>query len=164
MAVHNRLRRGKRRSPKSKVREAGLQQGQKSRSCRSLSRSFNAVRKLVGKKFPTLKKTKLNTSCPHVKKAHSHHQIKNSDGSGKAWRNFMHTAHFDNTICAHPHAESEVTMGHQVGLLLHEFGHLICDLTGTKNTQACADRMIKKHFGITIQYTEPGRLQYAEVA
>lgn len=125
----------------------------------NLAYAFDTVKRLVSGVFPELGKVGLYIGCPHSLMKHSHHQIKNSDKSGKNWRAFMHTNHFPSTICVHPHAETELRLRNLMGMFLHEFGHQIADIEKIPNTQEAADRMVKKYFGIDIKYEGPGRVQ-----
>ncbi len=129
-----------------------------------LTRAFHKVKKAVSRVFPELAKVRLYIGCPHALEKHSHHQWKDSDRSGKMWRAFMHTGHFDDTICVHPHAEGELSERQKIGMLFHEFGHIINDLMGYKNTQKNADASIRKFFGLEIKYEGPGRVQYIDLS
>jgi len=146
------------------VRKAGgtWQQAAATTGFPNLSYAFDQVKKTVSTVFPKLAKTGLYVGCPHAMAKHSHHQIKNTDKSGKNWRAFMHTGHFDDTICVHPHADKELEMKNLIGMTFHEFGHLINDIVGLPNTQKNADAVIKKYFGVDIKYGGPGRVQYVE--
>lgn len=128
-----------------------------------LAFSFSSVKDAVSRVFPELADTKLFVGCPHQDTKHSHHQLKNSDGSGKNWRAFMHTNHFKKTVCVHPHADTELQTRNLIGMLLHEFGHLINDIIGLPNTQKNADGAIERYLGIKIKYSNPGRVQYADL-
>lgn len=129
-----------------------------------LAYAMGEVKRVVSAIFPELAGTKLFVGCPHTMEKHSHHQVKDTDRSGKNWRAFMHTGHFDNTICVHPHAEKELKMDQLIGMVFHEFGHRIADLKKVKNTQKNADLMIEKYFGIKIRYRGPGRIQYVRAS
>lgn len=128
-----------------------------------LAFSFSSVKDAVSRVFPELADTKLFVGCPHQEGRHGHHQIKDTDKSGKNWRAFMHTNHFKKTVCTHPHAETELPGRNLIGMFLHEFGHLINDVVGLPNTQKNADWVILKYLGIPIKYSNPGRIQYADL-
>jgi len=138
----------------------------------ALGSSFRSVRKLVSQQFPSLKKTQFHLDCPVLKEVHVHRPDHYWRKRGREWRNFMHTGHGGEwNICVHPHAEYEVTIGHQQGLFLHEFGHIIANLLGIESSEENADAVILQYFGIPIEYTElpesqdrHGRgLQYVEI-
>lgn len=74
----------------------------------------------------------------------------------------MHTNHFPEVICVHGHAEKELPLKNLIGMLLHEFGHMINDIIEIPNTQKNADAVIYHYFGIAIKYSNPGRVQYAD--
>ncbi len=126
----------------------------------NLVKAFHQVKEVVQTRFPALSDVGLYIGCPHSMKKHSHHQIKNTDRSGRNWRAMMHTGHFRKSICVHPHADTELKMRNLIGMLFHEFGHIINDIVGLPNTQANADKVIKKFFGVNIKYEGPGRIQY----
>jgi hypothetical protein len=129
----------------------------------NLTYAFDQVKKTVSTVFPKLAKTGLFIGCPHSMKKHSHHQLKDTDRSGKNWRAFMHTGHFDDSICVHPHAEKELGMHNLIGMLFHEFGHMINDILGIPNTQKNADAVIERYFNMKIKYEQPGRVQYVDL-
>lgn len=128
-----------------------------------LAYAFSAVKDAVSRVFPELASFQLFIGCPHQQSKHSHHQWKNSDRSGRNWRAFMHTGHFDKVICVHPHADRELKMRNLIGMILHEFGHQINDVIGIPNTQKNADGVIYRFLGIKIKYDGPGRVQYADM-
>jgi hypothetical protein len=128
-----------------------------------LAFAFSKVQEAVTSVFPELRNIKLFVGCPHNVEKHSHHQWKDTDRSGKNWRAFMHTGHFKDTICVHPHAETELEMRNLIGMFLHEFGHQINDIVNIPNTQKNADGVIYRFFGIKIKYSGPGRVQYADI-
>jgi hypothetical protein len=128
-----------------------------------LAYAFSTVQDAVARVFPELASVQLFIGCPHQMKKHSHHQWKDTDKSGRNWRAFMHTGHFKNVICVHPHADRELKMRNLIGMMLHEFGHQINDLVGLPNTQKNADLVIFRYLGIGIKYEGPGRVQYADL-
>jgi hypothetical protein len=129
----------------------------------NLAFAFMQVKTAVTSVFPELRGIKLFVGCPHGLGKHSHHQWKDEDKSGKNWRAFMHTGHFKDTICVHPHADVELPMRNLIGMMLHEFGHQINDIINIPNTQKNADGVIQRFFGIKIKYSQPGRVQYADI-
>ena len=127
----------------------------------NLAYAFSEVKALACLVFPNMQDLKLFVGCPHAMGKHSHHQLKDSDRSGRSMRALFHTCHFPHTICVHPHVETEVTdMRHLVGLLGHEIGHIIADDLKLKNSQKQADRLSRKFLGIPITYKGERRLQY----
>ncbi len=128
-----------------------------------LAYAFSQVKDTVSLVFPGLAAIKLFIGCPHGLEKHSHHQWKDSDKSGKNWRAFMHTGHFKDTICVHPHAEGELKMRNLIGMFFHEFGHQINDIINIPNTQKNADAVVERYFGFKIKYSQPGRVQYVEL-
>ncbi len=122
---------------------------------------FNEVKKLAVSVFPGLADLKLFVGCPHAMAKHSHHQLKDTDKTGRNKRALFHTCHFPHTICVHPHVETEVTdLRHLTGLIGHEIGHIIADDLKLKNSQKQADRLSAKFLGIPIVYRGSRRLQY----
>lgn len=124
--------------------------------------AFSQIKQLAASVFPELRDARLVIGCPHQLGKHSHHQIKDSDRSGRNWRAFAHTVHFPNTVCIHPHAENELPLKHLIPMMSHEFGHLIAEVLKAKNSQKQADRLSEKYLGIGIKYTTPARLQTAK--
>lgn len=125
----------------------------------NITYAFTQIKQLAIGVFPQLADARLVIGCPHQMGKHSHHQIKDSDRSGRNWRAFAHTVHFPNTVCMHPHAESELPLNHLIPMMAHEFGHLIAEVLKVKNSQKAADRLSEKYLGIGIKYTTPARLQ-----
>lgn len=121
--------------------------------------AFSQIKQLASSVFPDLANARLVIGCPHQMGKHSHHQIKDSDKSGRNFRAFAHTVHFPNTVCIHPHAEHELPLKHLIPMMSHEFGHLIAEVLKVKNSQKAADRLSEKYLGIGIKYTTPARLQ-----
>ena len=137
----------------------------------ALSSSFEAVRNLISSRYPELKNVTFNVVCPHLKMTHIHKPTSRQQKEGHEWRNFMHVGHTPGEVCVHPHAEFETTMGHQYGLFLHEFGHLIAHVEGIPSTEKNADDLIFENFNIDIDYTPLSKdedlegvgLQYVEI-
>jgi hypothetical protein len=77
----------------------------------------------------------------------------------------MHTFHERSTICIAPDVP-DLPDEYQIGLLLHEYGHLLSDRFKTrhKSEEAKADAVVRKALGIQIQYRSRLRLQYVPVA
>lgn len=73
----------------------------------------------------------------------------------------MHSGHIPGTICVHPDAETALEWGSKTGMFLHEFGHLICEHLGIRQTENNANAVIQEHFGIGIKLLGPAHLQYA---
>lgn len=87
--------------------------------------------------------------CPLAKKHHK-----------ESSRQFAHVLHKRNTICVTPEFY-DLPKHYQVGILMHEFGHLI--LKEKKHSESQADSIIWEHYGIGIDrrnYQGMPKLEY----
>lgn len=105
-------------------------------------------RRVVSTKYPDLcSRTSIIIGCPDAEKEHL-----------ASFRQFAHVGHYGGVICFSVHTIM-LSPGHQCGLLLHEYGHMINSfliengiLPKESYTEETADRMVRDCFGIRIKY------------
>lgn len=106
---------------------------------------FQRVRAFVATRCQRLLKIEFNPLCREILAYR-----KSQSGDFKGLRAFMHVGHHPSVVCAWLPAVRTLSISHQIGLYLHEFGHL-----GSNAGDDQADAWVKRKFGIAICYTGP---------
>lgn len=78
-------------------------------------------------------------------------------------RAFFHVNHRRNTVCTVPEA-SWLAMGHIVGLIAHELGHLIAGRAWDRSAQHDADEAVRRFLKLPIRYRGSLLLQWVPPA
>jgi len=117
----------------------------------SFVRVYSDVARVVGKVYPKLGRTRLYLGCPEIAKRRRSHR-----DPMERRRSFAHTGHKRGVICVDP-AVLDLGLGYQIGLMFHEFGHLIESQT---TDQAHADYANLADFGLPIRYRGPLTLEW----
>lgn len=111
---------------------------------------FYFVREFVATKSPAMGKVSLGGFCEEI------YNLRKLHGAGLAGRRaFMHVGHAARIICAWLPAVRLLPIENQVGLWIHEFGHL-----GSGGGDDAADLWAKKRLGVSICYTGPLALEW----
>jgi len=78
-------------------------------------------------------------------------------------RQYAHTAHFPGTICW-AHAIIDLPVEHQIGICLHEYGHVIAgDRDQSEfDDEADADQAVLEELGVEIKYLGDRELQWVD--
>lgn len=117
--------------------------------------AFEAVKARARARLPWLHGVRLRVSCPQADREHR-----------KQWRQFMHSGHLDRLrrarVCVAAAAEAELTHKELLGMIAHEFGHIIGTALGypahaknpptPKAVQAEADMIARRVLGLPIRY------------
>lgn len=107
---------------------------------------FWRIKSEVARAFPYLSRTRLRL-CVAANAEHA-----------QSFRQHAHTFCVDDTSICVARAIENLPDENIVGLLWHEFGHLI---GGPKSTEKAADGYIWKNFGVKIRYDRNnGNIQY----
>ena len=78
-------------------------------------------------------------------------------------RQFAHTYHKPSVICW-ARAASDLPVEHQLGILMHEYGHLLAgDKSCEFEDEKAADLAVLDRFGIEITYVGPHEMQWVEL-
>lgn len=75
-------------------------------------------------------------------------------------RAYAHCGHLGHTVCIAP-CIADLDLDHQVGIFLHEFGHILTPRGGDEKD---ADVAVKAWLGVTIEYDRKLELQYVAAA
>ena len=79
---------------------------------------------------------------------------------GQRERSYAHVGHWPGTVCAELIKFAELSLEHQVGILLHEFGHLGDEFGGEQG----ADRWVFVELGVALEYRGALDLQWVSAA
>lgn len=104
--------------------------------------AFDRVLSIGSGRFPDLipSTVTLHVGCPEAERDHR-----------KLWRQFAHANHHPNGICFARAAELELTDRELMGMMAHEFGHVIGDALGYSGEKA-ADDVAREILGLSVKY------------
>lgn len=114
------------------------------RKSRRLISLFRRVRTAVGRRSPSMKQIRMDLGCPEARRDHDANP-----------RYYCHAFHRRGKICC-AGAMVFLPKTYQVGILLHEFGHL-----GGGRDELAADRWVMKRLGVPLLYRGPQSLEWA---
>lgn len=110
---------------------------------------FEVVRERGGKLVPMLHSAKL-VQCPEADREHA-----------ASWRQFAHTNHHDHSIC-YSGALEDLEDGWKLGIIAHEFGHVMAIGLDIRHTEEDANRFGGVIVGTRVSFRGPHRLEWAE--
>jgi hypothetical protein len=78
-------------------------------------------------------------------------------------RQFAHSHHLPGVICW-ARASTDLPVEHQLGIGLHEYGHVLAGDQGSEfDDEGAADEAVLKRFGVEIKYVGPHELQWVDL-